>query len=179
MSYKLAFGIDNLVGRWVANELGVNGWLGDFTAIGVIKDETTPVAGVVYYAHRWPVIEMACASIDPKWLSRKFLRIFFDYPFNALNCKRIVSLVDVDNAHALEFNRKLGFVREAVLKDAHPNGDAVLLRMLKSECRWINGQQRRKNNNQSHNTNGRGNGWSPVTGEFRGYLCKHASESIQ
>lgn len=177
MNYNLAIGHDNLVSRWVGNELGVSEWLYPVAAIGVIKNET-PVAGVVYYAYRWPCIEMACASIDKGWLNRKFLKTFFEYPFHTLNCKRIVSLVDDDNYHALEFNRKLGFVKEAHLKDAHPNGDAVLLRMLKSECRWIDGQQRLKND-KSLCSGSPGIGTSAIPSKFAGHIRQRFSQSLQ
>lgn len=177
MSYRLVIGHDKLVSRWTANELGVDEWMHAVAAIGVMRDET-PVAGVVYYAYRWPTIEMACASIDTKWLNKGFLRTFFHYPFNILNCKRVVSLVDDDNYHALEFNRKLGFVKEAHMKDAHPNGDAILLRMLKSECRWINGQQRLKND-KSLCSRSAGIGASSITSKFRRHICQRFSEQVQ
>lgn len=176
MSYKLVIGHDKLVSKWVGNELGVSQWLCDIAAIGVIRDET-PVAGVVYYAYRWPVVEMACASIDKRWLSRKFLDVFFRYPFVTLDCKRLVSLVDEDNDKAHAFNDKLGFKREAVLKDAHPNGDAIMYGMLRSECRWINGIERLKNNDGA-GARSPGNGAGSITGEFRSHIRQRFSQPL-
>lgn len=176
-NYNLIIGHDELVQRWVGNELGVDDWLYPVAGIGVIREnDMTPVAGVVYYAYRWPAIEMACASIDRRWLNRKLLNVFFDYPFNVLKCKRICSLVDEDNYHALKFNEKLGFTREALLEDAHPNGHAVLLRMLKAECRWIDGQQKLKNKNR--NAERERNGTSAISIEFRRHICERFSESV-
>lgn len=172
----MILGHDKLVARWVANELGVGEWLHDVAAIGVMKDEV-PVAGVVYYAYRWPAIEMACASTDARWLNKTFLGVFFGYPFVTLGCKRIVSLVDDDNFHARKFNEKLGFVQECTLTDAHPNGDAVMYGMLKSHCRWLNGFKGLKNN-QGLRTERTGDGRRSVPVKFTGHICQRFSQSL-
>lgn len=95
------------------------------------------IAGVVFFCYRPPSIEMAIASISPKWVTRTVARHVFDYPFNQLGCKRITVTVDVDKHDVRRFDERIGFVQEGILKEAHPNGDAVIYRMLKSECRWI------------------------------------------
>jgi RimJ/RimL family protein N-acetyltransferase len=138
MPCRLLYGYDKEVAFWVAEQLGVSGWLGDYRAIGVIRGGKL-IAGVVYYAYRHPNIEMAVAAIDPQWATRKNLKAFFSYPFIELGCKRVTGLVDTDNRHARKIDERLGFVHEATLKDAHPNGDAEIYRMLKTECRWIDG----------------------------------------
>jgi RimJ/RimL family protein N-acetyltransferase len=146
MSYSLLLGHDKLVCWWISKQLDAGEWLGESAGIGVIKDNKELVAGVCYYAYRWPNIEMSCASIDPRWLNRKILKAVFEYPFVTLGAKRITAVVDVDNTHAQKFDEKLGFIKEAVLKDANPNGDAIIYRMLKNECRWLKYGREVKNN---------------------------------
>ena len=134
---KLIYGHDRAIANWVSDKLKMSGeWMGDHVAIGVIKNNQL-IAGVVYYAYRWPNIEMACASESPRWLNKKNLFAFFKYPFYQLGCKRVTSIVDVDNERAIKFNEKLGFIRECTLKDANPSGDAHLYRMLIDECKWL------------------------------------------
>lgn len=109
---------------------------GDCTAIGVVRGGEI-IAGIVYYCYRHPNIEMAIAATDPAWCTRKVLKYGFDYPFNQLGCNRITVLVDSENQPVRAFDERLGFVHEGTLRQAHPNGDAEVYGMLKSECRWI------------------------------------------
>ena len=112
------------------------GDFGNCTGVGIVQDNTL-LAGVVYYAYRHPNIEMSIASVSPKWCTRSVLRHLFNYPFNQLGCERITVFVDADNQAVQKFDERLGFVREGVLRKAHPRGDAIIYGMLKSECRWI------------------------------------------
>jgi RimJ/RimL family protein N-acetyltransferase len=128
-------GYDEEVAQWVSDQLK-SGSFGDCKAIGMVY-EGKLIAGVVFFCYRPPTVEMSIASISKKFCTKTVLRNVFDYPFNQLNCKRITITVDANNAQARQFDERLGFVCEGILKDAHPNGDAAIYRMLKSECRWI------------------------------------------
>ena len=162
MTPQLLYGHDKLVCSWVGTQLGVSEWLGDAVGIGVIRG-TEFIAGVVYFAYRWPVIEMACAAVNSRWLTRPILYELFRYPFEDLQCRRICALVDIDNLRARKFDEKLGFVQEAVLKEAHPGGDVILYRMLKSECRWLD-YGREILNNQSSSAQRTGNSRRAIEG---------------
>lgn len=133
---KLLLGYDREVAEWVSRELAMDNGFGDCSAIGVVRDDKL-IAGIVYHNYRPPGIEMSIASIDPRWCTRRILFHAFNYPFNQLNVKRITVLVDSENQPVRAFDERLGFIYEGTLKEANPNGDAALYRMLKSECRWI------------------------------------------
>lgn len=117
-------------------QLDMETGFGDSAAIGVCRG-TEFIAGIVYYCYRHPNIEMAIASTTPKWATKTTLRAAFDFPFNQLGCNRVTALVDIDAAATRRFDERLGFVQEGILREAHPNGDAVVMGMLKNECRWI------------------------------------------
>lgn len=134
---RLLLGYDREIAEWVRGQLDMSGGFGDCSAIGIVKDDKL-VAGVVYYNHRPPGIEMAIASTTPKWCTRKILFHLFDYPFNQLGVRRITALVDSTNQPVRAFDERLGFVHEGTLRQGHPNDDAEIYGMLKSECRWIN-----------------------------------------
>lgn len=73
-----------------------------------------------------------------RWASRRFLAHVFAYPFITCELRRLTSLVAFDNKPALRLNQKLGGVREGLLRQAGPNGEAlVVFGMLREECRWI------------------------------------------
>lgn len=132
----LLYGHDALVAEWVRGQLDMASDFGPCTAIGAVYRDSL-IAGVVYFCYRHPNIEMAVASISPRWATRRTLNAFFDYPFNQLGCNRVTVLVDSDNDQVKRFDERLGFVKEGRLRQANPRGDADIYGMLKNECRWI------------------------------------------
>lgn len=133
---RLLYGYDAEVAEWVRRQLVMGSDFGPCTAIGVTHCNKL-IAGVVYFCYRHPNIEMAVASISPRWATKSTLKAFFEYPFNQLNCHRVTVMVDSDNDDVKRFDERLGFVKEGRLREANPNGDADIYGMLKSECRWI------------------------------------------
>ena len=74
-----------------------------------------------------------------QWLTRLFLRAAFYVPFVQWGQRRVTGIVRADNAKALAFDKKLGFVQEGILRHGFKDCDAILLGMLKEECRFIRG----------------------------------------
>ncbi len=134
-SLDLLLGYDDEVSQWVANQLGITRFV-EYSAIGVISNNTI-LAGIVFYNYRHPNIEASIASINPRWCSRKILKLVFDYPFNQLGCTRVTVHVDSNNKIVQKFDERLGFVHEGTMRKAHGDTDAEIYGMLKSECRWI------------------------------------------
>ncbi len=83
-------------------------------------------------------IEMAVASDGRStWMTRTYLRAMFAYPFQQLGLRRAETRTKSSNLHALQFIEKLGFRHEGVRRQAFGEDDAVLMGMLRGECRWI------------------------------------------
>lgn len=95
------------------------------------------LAVVVFFDYTKFDCEMAVASIDPRWLNKTILRAIFRYAFEQLGCHRVTGRVKADNLHAIQFDEKLGFVREGTLRQAVDGVDVHIYGMLKTECRWI------------------------------------------
>jgi hypothetical protein len=70
-------------------------------------------------------------------MTKDFLKITFDYPFNKLKLKVIIGAVPGNNEKALKLDRHLGFVEIANIADAHKDGDLVLLTMRPEQCKWL------------------------------------------
>ena len=104
--------------------------------IGQEKDGE--VVAVVAYTN---FIENACAmhigSVGENWMSRDLLWACFDYPFIKLEKKVILATLEASNFEALRLNRHLGFQVDAVIKDAHENGDLMIMSMRKENCKWL------------------------------------------
>lgn len=93
--------------------------------------------GVIFDNYKKRSICMHVAAFEPNWLTRDFLWVVFDYPFNQAHVDKIFAPVESDNLHALQFDEKIGFVEETRMKDAIPGGDVVILSMYRAQCRWL------------------------------------------
>lgn len=82
--------------------------------------------------------EMMIASDGKsKWSSRKFIGTCYRYAFNQMKLSRISVIVEADNPRSIKVCLKLGHTIEGVLKCWHGMKDAVLMRMLPNECKWL------------------------------------------
>ena len=141
----ILFGVDP-VGPWVAERAKVMQWdPKQSMAIGRVAGGKI-VGGVLYTDFNGANIMMHVAG-EGNWLSRKMLEVCFEYPFLGLKAKRATGIVLSSNAEARRFDEHLGFKLEAVLKEAHPEGDLLLYCMRADECRWL-----RKVPNEQHTT---------------------------
>ena len=135
---RLLYGYDVEIAEWVADELNIDTF-GKCRAIAAF-DESGIIAGVVYHNYRSPLIsmEMTIASVSPKWANKRTIRAFFDYPFSQIGLARVTSITDVENQHSVAFQKRLGFKQEGLIRQGYENGnDAVLMGMLRKECKWV------------------------------------------
>lgn len=97
--------------------------------------------GVIYTGYTKTSIAMHVASFHPYWLNRRVLGLLFDYPFNRLNCEKVICFVRGGNKAALDFVLKVGYQVAARVRGVYPgrgfDGDMVILDMSKSSCRWL------------------------------------------
>lgn len=99
---------DARVAEWVGEHIpGCNGDFGNCRALGVIKNDRL-VGGVVYhnYNPQAEIIELSCAAIDRRWLTRETVRVIFNYPFDF--CQMIVARTAPDNTPVRNIYRRLG-----------------------------------------------------------------------
>lgn len=73
----------------------------------------------------------------PEAVTRKMVEATFTFPFEHCHCEAVLALVDSTNDAALRFDKKLGFMEIARVPHGGPDGDLVILRMLRGECRWL------------------------------------------
>ena len=124
-----------LVGPWVSAKTGGMWTRGRGTAIGRLKDGEL-VAGVLYEDYTNANIVCHIAG-DDGWATRGFLGLIFNYPFEQLGVKRITAPVHSNNEKSILLMTRLGFTLEAVLAQAIPDGNLLIYRMFKSECRFL------------------------------------------
>jgi RimJ/RimL family protein N-acetyltransferase len=96
------------------------------------------LGGVIYDGYTTNCIFMHQASFSKHWLTRDMLWAVFDYPFRQLKCAKVCGTIPSSNRKLLAFNERLGFVVEASIKDAYPDGDMLVLSMKRDNCPWLN-----------------------------------------
>jgi RimJ/RimL family protein N-acetyltransferase len=95
------------------------------------------LVGVVGYDN-WN--EVACEmhmAGEPGWITREFMRVAFDYPFNKAGLNMVLARVPCGNPVALEIDKRLGFELECTLIGAHQDGALHILSMRREDCRHI------------------------------------------
>lgn len=127
---------------WAAKRIGVN-FRSDAKAIARLQGDQ--IRAVTVYDNFSPCdcsMHIAADGKPMPW-SKTFIEICFEYPFVQCGFKRVTGLVAASNKRALEIDRKFGFVYEGTCRDALPDGDLIVLGMLRNECRFIPKQFRR------------------------------------
>lgn len=127
------------VGPWVCEKTGGNFSAGDSAAIGLVSPKTDGlVAGVLFDNYNGRSVCMHVASVPgARWMTREYLWVCFDYPFNQLNVNKILGLVDSTNVPAQKFDQNLGFVLEHTIRDAGKVGDLLVYSMSRQQCRFL------------------------------------------
>lgn len=139
MTRHVVVGQDSLVGPWVCQRAGGAWNPARGKTVGLFDTEKGLLAGVLFEDWNGANVLMHVAAVPGRsWLNREFLWFCFHYPFEQLGVKRVTGLVPSSNQDALKFDLNLGFSLEATLKDAHPDGDLLVLAMHKQDCRWLN-----------------------------------------
>lgn len=136
---RLVFDESARVGQWVADRVEQTASWGSFYAMGTERDGEL-VAGIVCNNFNGSNATVHIAVEKPGKDMIALFRAFCDYAFNQCKLKRITGLVPADLPKVLEFDKKLGFEHEFVMKDAAPGGaDLHVLVMRPETCRWLKG----------------------------------------
>jgi RimJ/RimL family protein N-acetyltransferase len=72
-----------------------------------------------------------------RWIPRDYLWTSFRYPFWQLGCRRVTGLIDEHNLEARRLAVHLGFELETRLSQAMSDGDMLVYRMWKEDCRYL------------------------------------------
>jgi RimJ/RimL family protein N-acetyltransferase len=140
---RIVYGDAGRIGPWVCERTG-----GKFAgplaqAIGLEKDGRL-VAGILYDHYNGRSIAMHVAGDGGHWITRDLLRAAFAYPFVQLRVRKVLGFVDSANVSAHRLDEHLGFVLEARISDAGPQGDLLLYSMTAEQCRYLESPDGRK-----------------------------------
>lgn len=110
----------------------------DFRAIGWVAGGLRLTHVVGYNTFIGRTATMHFAADDPAAITRRFMRAAFEYPFKQLGLEYVLAPVNSTNQKILTFTRKAGFQEAARFPGCHMDGgDLILLKMHRSDCKWI------------------------------------------
>ena len=76
-----------------------------------------------------------------RWATREFLGVCYRYAFKQMKLKRITVVVDENNHKSLKLCEKLGHTKEGLLLNWFGSKNGIAMRMLDTECKWIQEKQ--------------------------------------
>lgn len=143
LSHNVLYGADDFVANWVSRRTGEPVPKPRAGALGIIVGGKM-AGGVAYTNWNGANVQVHIAIENKRALTRRVLQHLFWYPFVSLKCQAITVLVARSNITSLNLATKLGFTLEAIVRLAAANGDDVLvLKLWRSDCRWIPGDDER------------------------------------
>lgn len=142
---KLIFDETERVVAFMKEQLQRNpAWHDDVQAIGVEDETGQLIAGVCYENFTLCDVNIHIASRPgiKNWVTREGMVRVYQYPFILCKLRRITALLEASNHAARRMNTHMGFVVEGIKRNAYPNGDMLIMGMLKEDCRFIKGLEK-------------------------------------
>ena len=101
-------------------------------------DQSGTILGVVVFS-RFTTgnCEVTVAARTPRFLTKRFLLASCAYPFIQMDCRRVTAIVAKGHEKSLSLAQQLGFRVEGTLRDWFPSGDALILGLLRKDCKWL------------------------------------------
>lgn len=131
----LAFDQNVVYRHWLYERLEVP-FLGyDVQTISVIRNDE--IAAVIAYYNFTKRDCFIAAAAEGFWLTKSVIQVVFRYPFVQLECKRITAICNERNERSIKLVTGLGFKQEGRVRDYYESADALVLGLLKHECRYL------------------------------------------
>lgn len=105
-------------------------------AFGYMTNAGQAIAGVVVNDYTGSNCELTVVAEKGR-IHRGVLRHIASHVFLKLGCRRATIRTRKTNKDLLRKIPDFGFVYESVAKHYYPDTDAVVYRMLRSDCKWI------------------------------------------
>lgn len=136
MSGRLVFDDTKRVSAWVGDRCKQTSNWGDCYAIGAERDGEI-VAGIVLNNYNGSNAFAHIAIEKPGKDTFALCRAFCDYAFRHCGLKRLTATASLENPELIEFDLKLGFENEFVMRDAARDGDLQVMVMWADKCPWL------------------------------------------
>jgi len=129
----------DVLGPWVVSAFGQKYLPGRYSAVGQLDSEGKPRVGVLYEGYTGTNVMCHIRGVG-NWANRLILSYIFDYAFNQLGVKRMTCSIRSDNEPSIRMVEKMGFELECKLEQAIPDGDVLIFRMWRENCKYLGGR---------------------------------------
>lgn len=106
-------------------------------AFGYVTDDGKPIAGIVVNDYTKSNCELTIVA-ERGMVSRPVIRHIAQHVFGKLGCRRVTVRTRKRNKFVQHLALRLGFKFEAVAQHYYEDDDAVVYRMKRDDCPWIN-----------------------------------------
>ena len=131
-SYEIVGGDE--VGQWVADRACDGKYSAPLSeAIGLMRGERI-IAGAIFNNWNQSSVQLHMAI---ERLNRDFLALLAWYAFEQLNVTKVIAPVSSQNIKSQRAVCHAGFNLEAVITDAHPDGDLMFFTMTAMQCPFL------------------------------------------
>jgi L-amino acid N-acyltransferase YncA len=123
------------VGPWVAERTGGQWTPQRGQAIGKLDEEGNVVCGAIF--EDWNGANLYIHIAIEGKTTAQLLALLADYAFNQAKVKRLTGVISSTNKRSINFAIRCGFVLESKLRQATLDGDLLVFRLFKDECRYL------------------------------------------
>lgn len=99
------------------------------------KQGPNGVQGLIGF-DKWSGGDIELWLAAPGCITRRNLRLVFEFVFGSLGCARCTAHAKSDEPEWISVLERIGFRREGVKRKAWHGIDLVMFGMLREECRW-------------------------------------------
>lgn len=126
---------DDAVAAYIERRLGIS-LSHPRSVVGFMTDEKRPLCAVVMNDYTGANIELTIVA-ERGGLTRGVVGYLARHVFIKNGCRRLTVRTKKRNKLVARMAGRFGFTFECVAKQYFHDDDAVVYRMLKSECRWL------------------------------------------
>ena len=131
---------DDRVAAWASKRMGVE-ITPPYTSFGLVGSDGLLRGAMIFNCFNEGSAEVSIYA--PRAVSRGSLRAAASYLFQTNGCNRVTARTRASSLRVRRFIEKVGFQQEGVLRAYYKDGeDAILYGLLRSECRWLQTQEK-------------------------------------
>lgn len=137
-------GINQLVGQYVSEKIGVDLTVTPFTGFAVFDEQGNLCAGIIVGNFRGSDCEISIAAETARWAKKGICQRIFEYVFYKMGCVRCTSIIQNvrSTKRARRFAEGCGFVLEGKLRLAYDGKtDALVYGLLRRDCKFLRENQ--------------------------------------
>lgn len=132
--YRIITEPKELIARYVARECGVQARTGDYSSVGLVRDDEL-MAGAVFYGFEWPVILMGIAA---ERMTPGFIAAITHYAFEQAKVKSVVGFIKRKNKRSRDFAEHWGAKLRGPLLEAANDDDLMVYQLMARDAqKWL------------------------------------------